>query len=479
MANHCGLNTWGQNSIVGLSKSITGKIEGPYAFEKTMLVPFAHNPTIRRANDGTYVVYFIGGWHTDPVHCKPPTDAAAGDASYAAPASSADDCVSSTKLDPPKSIRIGGDYKSVPLAGNATIQDCVASCCADPVCVAFSFNFGGTGGSTKDQSICKHKDPSNKLITDNTCRPDARGVPTCLSGALTPRPTPAPAPVCNGQSWPKSCGPTMPGPMQDCCGPANATYKGNAGCGISIASSKSLDGPWEVQSLIIEDQWKSDEVYCTHTNPSPVFLPNGSVMLAFNAGYCNDHLETVGIAMADSWAGPYTLFEKNAVLRNPDGSPHKCEDPYLWQSKRGWHLITHNQQGPQTVSSYGYSVDGHNWTLSPTTPHTCGIMYTDGTTAEVNGCGNRPQIIWSQRPDAGGSPQVLLAFTVVALPSDSLRFPFDSGSATEQCRRSQTTAVAPGPSFVESSRHRLWHRPVVDWTSCFPWRLVLIRFDSV
>jgi hypothetical protein len=94
------------------------------------------------------------------------------------------------------------------------------------------------------------------------------------------------------------------------------------------------------------------------------------------------------------------------VLRNPDGTPHKCEDPYLWQSKRGWHLITHNQQGPQSISSYGYSIDGHHWTLSPTTPHTCGINYTDGTTADANGCGNRPQIVWSERAMAGGSPQV-------------------------------------------------------------------------
>ena len=57
----------------------------------------------------------------------------------------------------------------------------------------------------------------------------------------------------------------MPGPMKDCCGPANATFKGNAGCGISMAYSKSLEGPWTVQPLVIEDQWESDEVYCTHT----------------------------------------------------------------------------------------------------------------------------------------------------------------------------------------------------------------------
>jgi hypothetical protein len=45
-----------------------------------------------------------------------------------------------------------------------------------------------------------------------------------------------------------------------------------------------------------------------------VFLATGSAALAFNAGYCNKHLETIGLAIADSWEGPYRLFEQNAVL---------------------------------------------------------------------------------------------------------------------------------------------------------------------
>ena len=138
--------------------------------------------------------------------------------------------------------------------------------------------------------------------------------------------------------------------------------------------------------------------------------------MAFNAGFCNQHLETIGVAVADSWKGPYRLLAKNAVLRNPDGTPHKCEDPYLFQTKRGWHLITHNQQGPQSVSSYGYSLDARTWTLSPTTPHTCEINYTDGTTGEASGCGNRPQIIWSDRPDAGGTPEWLVNGAFSAKP---------------------------------------------------------------
>ena len=156
---------------------------------------------------------------------------------------------------------------------------------------------------------------------------------------------------------------------------------------------------------------------CAHTNPSPVFLPNGSVVIAFNAGFCHGNLETIGLARADHWRGPYTLLATEAVLRNPDGTPHHCEDPHLWRSERGWHLLTHNQQGPQGVSSYGYSTDAVTWHLSPLTPYNCTVAYTDGGHAEASGCGNRPQLIWSETAAAGGAPLWLSNGAVAANPS--------------------------------------------------------------
>ena len=42
---------------------------------------------------------------------------------------------------------------------------------------------------------------------------------------------------------------------------------------VSVCSAKSLSGPWTVTPLKIENQWESDDVYCTHTNPSVQFLP--------------------------------------------------------------------------------------------------------------------------------------------------------------------------------------------------------------
>ena len=140
------------------------------------------------------------------------------------------------------------------------------------------------------------------------------------------------------------------------------------------------------------------------------------MIVAFNAGFCNNNLETIGIAYADHWSGPYRLLAKNAVLRNPDGSPHHCEDPHLWQSERGFHLLTHNQQGPQGVASYGFSLDGRDWTLSPTTPYDCTLNYTDGSTAQASGCGNRPQIVFSESTARGGAPQWLINGAMAAKP---------------------------------------------------------------
>ena len=60
MANHCPLGSWTSNSIVARSVSTSGKPEGPYSFAEELLPPFAHNPTVRKAEDGTYVIFFIG-----------------------------------------------------------------------------------------------------------------------------------------------------------------------------------------------------------------------------------------------------------------------------------------------------------------------------------------------------------------------------------------------------------------------------------
>lgn len=283
MLNSCPLNSWKKNSIV--ARSVADKVNGPYTFVEEVYPSFSHNPTIRKTKNGTYVIYFIGGWKTEAQKCN---------------------------------------KKQVLLS--STIQNNVTS-----------------------------------------------------------------ASTCDALHWPKECGSNMPGPSGDTCGAEPL----NAGCGIATLHSNSLEGPWSYSPVNITNQWLSDIVYCAHTNPAPVFLPNGTVIVAFNAGYCSNKIETIGIATAPHWSGPYNLLSLVPILGDPT-KPHRCEDPFLWKSERGWHLLTHNQQGPQGVSSYAFSEDAIHWTLSSNTPYNCVIQYSDGTNATVSGCGNRPQIVFDK-----------------------------------------------------------------------------------
>jgi len=58
MANGCGLNSWGTNSIV--VRSISDTPTGPFQRQEVVVDAFAHNPTVSRAPDGTWVLYHIG-----------------------------------------------------------------------------------------------------------------------------------------------------------------------------------------------------------------------------------------------------------------------------------------------------------------------------------------------------------------------------------------------------------------------------------
>eukprot|EP00756_Hemistasia_phaeocysticola_P016578 Hpha_TRINITY_DN15486_c0_g1::TRINITY_DN15486_c0_g1_i3::g.173220::m.173220 len=112
------------------------------------------------------------------------------------------------------------------------------------------------------------------------------------------------------------------------------------------------------------------------------------------------HCSRTSQSTAPHWKGPYTLQQDQPILSNQmpfnASDPHKCEDPFLWRTARGWHLLVHNQEGPQGESAYAFSIDAMNWTLSRRSPYNCTIMFEDGTIGEAPGCGNRPQILFDE-----------------------------------------------------------------------------------
>lgn len=116
------------------------------------------------------------------------------------------------------------------------------------------------------------------------------------------------------------------------------------------------------------------------------------------AGFCHGNLETIGLLQAPSYHGPWTFLNNgDPILLEPDGSPHRCEDPFLWWTPRGWHLMVHNQQG-DGVARYAHSVNGLNWTLHAAPgPYTGSIAWSDGTTDNFDV--ERPQFVFD--PDSG------------------------------------------------------------------------------
>ena len=183
--------------------------------------------------------------------------------------------------------------------------------------------------------------------------------------------------------------PPYPGPCGDGCGASPL----NAGCGLSLGTSSSLEGPWAFAAINITNQSASALLDCAHTNPSPWLFANGSILMAINAGFCHGHLETIGLLTAPSWRGPWTWFETEPILHDADGSIHHCEDPLLWFDERGAHLMVHNQEGGG-IARYAHSVDGHSpWVLHPAPgPYDGDVHWDDGTSESYDV--ERPQLIF-------------------------------------------------------------------------------------
>lgn len=59
MEDGAGLQQWGSKSSI--LHAVADTPTGPYTPKETVVKPFAHNPQVTRARDGTYLLFFIGG----------------------------------------------------------------------------------------------------------------------------------------------------------------------------------------------------------------------------------------------------------------------------------------------------------------------------------------------------------------------------------------------------------------------------------
>ena len=196
---------------------------GPYAFQEQVLPPFSHNPTIRKVPGG-YVIFYIGGWTQSVRNCssdghgddqqEPRHGQGQGSEQQRSlhdlfdeqltpspPPRDEKTCVGGATVDRKGTIRQGGDYKDVYLPAGSNVSACIAACCADTKCEAFSFN--QASGHTRAPGCsspvgtpcCKLKSMQPPL--------EHSGCALCTSGIVPTNP-------CKGNpAWPRSCGPSV------------------------------------------------------------------------------------------------------------------------------------------------------------------------------------------------------------------------------------------------------------------------------
>lgn len=180
---------------------------------------------------------------------------------------------------------------------------------------------------------------------------------------------------------------------------------------IHVTRGETVYGPWsEIKAVMFADT--SDMLCMGHTNPSPHFNPDGSVYLAFQAGPCEQetphYWALAGIAKADAWDQPFYLTSPEPVTPHDYSKYHPVcvagidEDPFLWRSDRGFHLLTHGMcPSGLRQAHYKYSLDGIVWITSPRQTYHYTVKYDDDTHhtfARVE----RPQLYFDARDDSTG-----------------------------------------------------------------------------
>jgi len=200
--------------------------------------------------------------------------------------------------------------------------------------------------------------------------------------------------------------------QQDCRSPAAApATSGDDPSGISASWAPTVRGPWTPPRRVEFSHYNTSRLLdCAFTNPSPTILANGSVLLAFQGGYCHSEIpgigeEDIGVALAPAWNGTYALVTGEPIATPPPWCVAGLgEDPFLWQTPRGFHMLIHGMCYAIFNAIHAYSEDGVAWALSPTAPYSYAVNFTDA----------EPQLYWRvERPQlafdpTSGRPRALL-----------------------------------------------------------------------
>jgi len=147
------------------------------------------------------------------------------------------------------------------------------------------------------------------------------------------------------------------------------SHPGVEAAGSTIHTSRSLEGPW---SPLLNSTLGG----CN--NPAPWVHRNGTIFLV-----CGNTM-----LRAEDIAGPWASAGSFSHSGGPRGT---FEDPYLYTTSRGWHLLYHvydvhadrTQCVNSTVSAHVFSVDGHTWHTAASQPYSTQVAVNDSASGEV------------------------------------------------------------------------------------------------
>jgi hypothetical protein len=188
---------------------------------------------------------------------------------------------------------------------------------------------------------------------------------------------------------------------------------------ISVAWSKSIKGPWHSKVVLDSASPNTNQTAwdCHNSNPAPLVLPNGTVLLMFRGTACDrvgsgcgkqspNTCEKQGIAVADHWNASYVKRPEHITL-----TPGGFEDAFFWRSSLGFHALFHSKAvcgdaRSDVCGAYAWSTDSYEWHSSPEQVYGGEVQWADGSRTKLNSR-QRPQLVFSQAGTADPVPIAL------------------------------------------------------------------------
>mmetsp|Transcript_33601 Transcript_33601/g.95223 ORF Transcript_33601/g.95223 Transcript_33601/m.95223 type:complete len:498 (-) Transcript_33601:71-1564(-) len=357
MENHCGLDNWGSNSAIIRAES--ADVLGPYAYAERVISAFSHNPTVRRLPNGSFALYMIGAGGRDPSEIKNCSNL--GGEAPSVPRSVLPAFVAPTAYSMLAFGLLGG-AAALYVAGSIGCDPCMPlGAIGAPIVGGSVFSVCAlVGGFALFVYATNHRGGDD----GDDHRTAIRALPTLMNGS------------------------------------------------IYVSISPSVRGPW-TQPTPVWFANHSLELWGGWTNPSPHFDADGTIWLAFQAApnvKPGQHIALVGLSKAASVTGPFEYTSGKPV------TPQRwwCvagqdEDPFMWRSPRGFHIITHGMCPTGYLQAhYKFSEDGVTWHTSPRQTYPYSVECQGGEVRHFPRM-ERPQLVFAKEyPDGAVSDPVAL-----------------------------------------------------------------------